>query len=54
MFETFMTISTMDTKDGTNMILPHHTKRGINLDIKTNIKKTDLKCNNKSKYSVLI
>ena len=29
LFETFMTISTMNTKSGTNGILPHRTKRGI-------------------------
>ena len=53
LFESFMTMSTMDTTGGTNRILPHHTKRGITLD-KTNIKKTDLKFNKKSKYSVWI
>ena len=33
LFETFMTISTMNAKSGTNGILPHRTKRGITLDL---------------------
>ena len=33
LFETFMTISTMNTKSGTNGILAHRTKRGIILDL---------------------
>ena len=32
LFETFMTISTMNTKSGTNGILPHRSKCGITLD----------------------
>ena len=32
LFETFMTISMMNTKSGTNRILPHRTKHGITLD----------------------
>ena len=32
MFKTFKTISTMNTKSGTNKILPHRTKRGITPD----------------------
>ena len=33
MFETFMAISTMNTKSGTNGILPHRTKRATTLDL---------------------
>ena len=33
LFETFMTISTINTKSGTNGILPHRIKRGITLDL---------------------
>ena len=33
LFETFMTISTINTKSGTNGILPHCIKRGITLDL---------------------
>ena len=33
LFETFMTISTINTKSGTNWILPHRIKRGITLDL---------------------
>ena len=33
LFDTFMTISTMNTKSGTNGILPHRIKRGITLDL---------------------
>ena len=33
LFETFMAISTMNTKSGTNGILPHRIKRGITLDL---------------------
>ena len=40
-----MTISTINTKSGTNGILPHRTKRGITLDLKSN---------RKSIYSALI
>ena len=37
LFETFTTISTTDTKSGTNGILPHRTKRGITLDLQKQI-----------------
>ena len=33
LFETFMTISTINTKSGTNGILPHRIKRGITLEL---------------------
>ena len=33
LFETFMTISTINTKSGTNGILLHRIKRGITLDL---------------------
>ena len=33
LFETFMTISTINTKGGTNGILPHYIKRGITIDL---------------------
>ena len=33
LFETFMTISTINTKSGTNGILPHRIKRCITLDL---------------------
>ena len=33
LFETFTTISTMNTKSGTNGILPHRTKHDIILDL---------------------
>ena len=33
LFESFITISTMNTKSGTNGILPHRIKRGVTLDL---------------------
>ena len=52
MFETFMTISMMNTKSGTNWILPHRSKRSITLDLQK--QKIWLKSNRKSIYSTLI
>ena len=37
MFETFMEISTMNTKSGTNRILPHRTKRAMTLNLQKQI-----------------
>ena len=48
-----MTISTMNTKSGTNGILPHRTKRGITLDLQKQ-KQKYFKSNRKSVYFALI